>query len=226
MQECCRRSFLCSATPSFCGTFEIWIRGSGPLQLQNPQSRATSNLFERLDTWALSELLSTCHVLSQTDQQTHNRDEMTFFRPDVSVHELHHNAATQLATGINQIFQMNITQEALAQIIDNMPTRGHYYGCHAANRQPHPDIESRTKPSAQALSLARELATTLDSLNVKVDAEVKDFSLSLTHSELDRADLIRASLSVPGGVAKLGQRACFGTPILGSTEQRCPRHLQ
>lgn len=110
---------------------------------------------------------------------------MAFFKSEVFIHELHPNAAALLTKGIHNLFRMTITQEALAQIIDNMPIKGHYYGPHATNRQPHPDIESRREPSKEASSLARELGLAVDPMDVKVDAEVEFFFfLSLSTSLL------------------------------------------
>jgi hypothetical protein len=105
---------------------------------------------------------------------------MASFRPEVSVHELHPDAATRLSVGIRNLLDSTLTQTALAQIVDNMPIKGHFYGSSGVDRQPHPDIASRTAPTDEALSLAGELAAALEPMTLRIDAQAGALHTSLT----------------------------------------------
>jgi hypothetical protein len=63
-------------------------------------------------------------------------------------------------------------QDMIGQIIDDMPTKGHYFGRFNVVTQPHPDIEQRMMPTDQASALASELCHVFDSKTLPIDAKV------------------------------------------------------
>jgi hypothetical protein len=90
----------------------------------------------------------------------------------IFLHELHPASASRLDNAVRKLLGMSSVRLAFAQIIDNMPVRGHYYGHDNALAYPHPDIESRDAPTKQSMEMAQDLCTSLDPMTLKVDANV------------------------------------------------------
>lgn len=90
----------------------------------------------------------------------------------ISLHELHPLSASQLGSAVRKLLALSSVRLAFAQIIDNMPIKGHYYGDDRVLSHPHPDIESRDAPTQQSTEMARDLCTSLDPMTLKIDAKV------------------------------------------------------
>jgi hypothetical protein len=90
----------------------------------------------------------------------------------VSLYELHSDAAKLLTRALRRLLSVPSVQQTVAQIIDNMPIQGHYYGVNYLGRHPHPDVEHRAMPSEDATKLARKFCSELDLSTLAIHAQV------------------------------------------------------
>lgn len=83
-------------------------------------------------------------------------------------------SATDLITNaLRKLLSLSLTQQTVAQIIDDMPIRGHHYGLDYPFRHPHPDVERRSTPSDDATQLAKKLCSEIDLSALVVDTQVR-----------------------------------------------------
>jgi hypothetical protein len=73
-----------------------------------------------------------------------------------------------------------VIRQTIAQIIDNIPIRGQFYG-RIPNEDPaHPDIEQPTSPTEEVTTLASHFCDSFDPANVTLEALVSvDDEMSL-----------------------------------------------
>lgn len=87
---------------------------------------------------------------------------------------------------------MKPTSEILVQIIDDMPTKGHYFEELNIVIKPHPDIEHRLEPSPRASELASKLCQLLDPKTLPLDSKVSECSV-LRYADCSK----ESSLTIP-----------------------------
>lgn len=81
--------------------------------------------------------------------------------------------ATRLITNaLRKLLSLTSTWQTVAQIIDDMPIKGHYYGLNYVLRHPHPEIEHRTTSSEEAITLAQKFCSELDLSTLTVNVQV------------------------------------------------------
>jgi hypothetical protein len=90
----------------------------------------------------------------------------------ICLSDLKANAIDLIANALRKLLSLSSTQQTVAQIIDNLPIRGHHYGLDYPLRHPHPDIERRSAPSDYATQLAEKLCSEMDFSTLVVDAQV------------------------------------------------------
>jgi hypothetical protein len=92
----------------------------------------------------------------------------------VCLHELNVDATRLITNSLRKLLSLTSTWQTVAQIIDDMPVKGHYYGLNYGLRYPHPEIEHRSTPSEEAMTLAQKFCSELDlstlTVNVLVSA--------------------------------------------------------
>lgn len=94
----------------------------------------------------------------------------------IPLHKLNQPCSQLLERVVLWLLGLSTTQQAIAEIIDNMPISSHFFGRHNICDQPHPEIQRRLKPSDRAVKLASELCETLDPRTLPVDAQVSFLS--------------------------------------------------
>lgn len=97
----------------------------------------------------------------------------------VRLHELDVNAAELITNALRNLLSLASTQQTIAQIIDDMPIQGHYYGLNSSARYPDPDIERRPAPSDNATQVAQRLCSEFDLSTVAIKAKVSLAELRL-----------------------------------------------
>jgi hypothetical protein len=90
----------------------------------------------------------------------------------VRLHELDAKATNLITNALRKLLSLSSTKQTVAQIIDDMPIRGHHYGLDYPLRHPHPDIEHRSAASDDATQLAEKLCSEMDFATLVVNAQV------------------------------------------------------
>lgn len=94
----------------------------------------------------------------------------------------------------------------MAHIIDDMPTKGHYFGGINVVLRPHPDIEHCGRPTAHELELVLKFCQLLDPNTPPVDSEVGQRSMLWVYPEL--TTVLAEECRVVGRQRKTFRRRC------------------
>ena len=65
-----------------------------------------------------------------------------------------------------------VVRQTIAQIIDNVPIKGQFYGRIVSEDSAHPDIELPTLPTEKASTLALQFSNSFDPANLTLEAPV------------------------------------------------------
>ena len=132
----------------------------------------------------------------------------------IPLHGLNQPCSQLLEKVLRRLLCLSTTQQAIAEIIDDMPISSHYFGLNNIFDQPHPDIQHRLKPSSRAEELASKLCETLDPLTLPVDAKVS-FLPQIHWSFLDpRASPLTTRLCLFDRLQKTSKREYSSHPMV------------
>lgn len=96
--------------------------------------------------------------------------------PSIKLGDIHPDRAQIINRITRYVLSLTITKETVAQVIDNMPTKGNYIGSESTTLTAHPDIETRSQPSDEAMLSASEICASTDLMVYNVDARVSDIT--------------------------------------------------
>lgn len=107
-------------------------------------------------------------------QRTDHTDDYMLYIPPPSMNlgGIQPEQAHLIDRIIRRFFSMELTKETIAQIIDNMPIKGNYVGLENEWITAHPDIETRSQPSAEAMDRARKICADIDPTSLDFDKRV------------------------------------------------------
>lgn len=134
----------------------------------------------------------------------------SFYKPSptIELHELHSELRQLIYCIIRKILSMTVTKETIAQIIDNMPIKGNYVGITTYDMIAHPDIETRSQPSSEAIRQAGEVCANIDPMALNVDLRVCSF-MCLSCSQILNLLSLLGCRNLRGGEAKGPSKCCF-----------------
>lgn len=94
-------------------------------------------------------------------------------QPTIALHQLHSECSTPLEDILRRLLSLGSTQQALAQIVDGIPTRDNYFGPPDSMwYQRHPDIAAHVISSEEASSSTSQFCSQLDLKTINVTATV------------------------------------------------------
>jgi hypothetical protein len=92
-------------------------------------------------------------------------------QPRVALHHLHAECSAPLGQILWKLLSLNNTQQALAQIVEGIPTENNYFGPPDSTwYKRNPDIAAHIKPSDEVWSLALKYCSNLDLKTVNINA--------------------------------------------------------
>lgn len=123
-------------------------------------------------------------ITDQTTTSTETSNKM-LTQATVALHEQNHPYSELLERVLRRLLGLSATQLAVAELMDDMPIRDHYFCGKILVHPRHPEIEHRLRPSDQAMEVAFKLCQILEPQTFPVDPQVSflpNFVMSKTAS--------------------------------------------